>query len=110
MKRTTIPVAALAYAGSVGLAGARADERPTIERGRQGYMEQRCKACHSIAGIGNKRHPLDDIGSRLTAEEIRKWIVAPREMDPKVRKMAYDKLPKTDLDALAAYLRSLKKT
>lgn len=64
----------------------------------------------SIAGVGNARSPLDGVGSRLTAEGIRKWIVAPREMNPKVQKRPYDRLPPVDLDALTAYLLSLKRT
>lgn len=102
--------AALAYAGWASVAEARPGEPAAIERGRQVYTQRRCQACYSIAGVGNTRYPLDGVGSRLTAEEIRKWIVAPREMNPTVRKKAYDKLPAVDLDALVAYLQSLKKT
>ena len=76
-------------------------------RGKEVYREQHCSACHSIGGAGNRRYPLDGVGGRLTETQIRKWIVAPREMDSTVRKRAYDKLPKGDLDALVKYLKSL---
>jgi mono/diheme cytochrome c family protein len=79
-----------------------------VARGKAVYAEQRCSACHSIAGAGNKRNPLDGVGSKLKEADIRKWIVAPREMNPKVRKRAFDKLSKADLDALVAYMLSLK--
>lgn len=80
-----------------------------MKRGAEVYRELKCQACHSIAGVGNKRYPLDGVGTKLTEEQIRKWIVAPREMNPKVSKKANDKLPKADLDALVAYLKSLRK-
>jgi hypothetical protein len=63
--------------------------------------------CHSIQGKGNPRYPLDGAGSRLSPEEIRKWIVAPQEMKPRVRKKAYE-LSGDDLDALVDYIASLE--
>lgn len=78
-----------------------------IARGKQVYEARRCRVCHSIEGVGNKRSPLDGVGSRLSEDDVRKWIVAPGEMDPKVRKRAY-KLSKHDLEALVAYMMSLK--
>jgi mono/diheme cytochrome c family protein len=86
-----------------------ADRAGQLERGKAVYREQQCQACHSIAGVGSKRYPLDGVGSTLASDDIRKWIVAPREMNPRVVKRAFDKLPKTDLDALVAYLTSLQK-
>lgn len=91
-----------------GEAIAQSDEA-RVKRGAEVYRELKCQACHSIAGVGNKRYPLDGVGTKLTEEQIRKWIVAPREMNPKVSKKANDKLPKADLDALVAYLKSLRK-
>jgi mono/diheme cytochrome c family protein len=79
-----------------------------IERGRTVYVEQKCQACHSIAGMGSRRYPLDGVGSKLSADDIRKWIVAPREMNPKVSKRAFDSLPPPDLEALVAYVSSLR--
>lgn len=74
-----------------------------VARGRAVYAEQRCGTCHSIAGLGNTRSPLDGVGKRLTEREIRRWIVAPREMNPAVAKRGYQ-LPDADLDALVAFL------
>ena len=59
--------------------------------------------------------PLDGIGTKLKADEIREWIVNPAEMSKKhntTRKpamRAYPNLPKEDLDALVAFLASKKK-
>jgi uncharacterized protein (TIGR01732 family) len=30
--------------------------------------------CHSIAGAGNKKGPLDKVGTKLSADDIRAWI------------------------------------
>jgi cytochrome c2 len=88
---------------------AQSNDAARVKRGTEVYREQKCQACHSIAGVGNKRYPLDDVGTKRTEDELRKWIVAPREMNPKVTKRAYDKLPKADLEALVAYLKTLRK-
>jgi len=78
-----------------------------LDLGATVYRQQRCRVCHSIAGEGGK-HSLDGTGSRLAEAEVRKWIVAPKEMDPKVRKRAYTKLAEDELAALVAYMMSLK--
>jgi mono/diheme cytochrome c family protein len=78
-----------------------------VARGAEVYREQKCQACHAIAGVGSRRYPLDGVGSKLTEEDIRTWIVAPRDMDPQVSKRAYD-LAQADLESLVAYLRSLR--
>ena len=77
--------------------------------GREIYQAQRCWMCHSIAGKGNKKNPLDGVGSKLTREEIGKWIVSPREMNPDSKMKAYKDLSAEDLDTLVDYLAGLKK-
>ena len=86
-------------------------------KGAKVYADQKCSMCHSIAGKGSAKGPLDDVGSKLKAEEIRQWIVDPVAMTAKAKatrtpKMPakYASLPKDDLDALVAYLSSLKKS
>lgn len=76
--------------------------------GRQVYESQGCAMCHSVAGSGNRRHPLDGVGGRLSRDDIRTWIVAPQEMQPGIRKKAYDSLPKGELEALLDYLQTLR--
>lgn len=76
-------------------------------RGAAVYEAQRCGTCHSVAGKGSQRSPLDGVGAKLNQDQLRKWVVAPREMDPKVRKRPY-KLSPEDLDALVAWLSTLK--
>ena len=92
------------------------DDAAKIEKGKQVYTAQKCSICHSIAGKGNKQHPLDSVGAKLSADDIRKWIVSPKDMEaklatkPKVSMKAYPSLPAEELDALVVYLRSLKAT
>jgi len=92
-----------------------AQDKAHIERGMKVYVDQKCSACHSIAGKGNQKGALDDVGSHLTADEIRAWIVSPAEMTKKTKAerkppmRAYPNLAKEDLDAIVAYIASLKK-
>jgi mono/diheme cytochrome c family protein len=91
-----------------------AQDAKQVERGAKVYVDQKCSLCHSIAGKGNPKGPLDDVGSKLTADEIREWIVNPAEMTKKTKAerkppMKASVLPKEDLDALVAYLTTLKK-
>lgn len=92
-----------------------AQDKAKLEHGMKVYADQKCSACHSIAGKGNPKGALDDVGSRLTADEIRAWIVTPAEMTKKTKAerkpamRAYPNLPAQDLDAVVAYMASLKK-
>ena len=79
------------------------------------YAAQKCSTCHSLDGKGQAKGPLDGVGTKLTAAQIREWIVNPAEMTKKhnaTRKpvmRAYPNLPKEDLDALVAFLAAKKK-
>jgi hypothetical protein len=71
--------------------------------------------CHSIAGKGNKSNPLDGVGAKLSADEIRQWITDPTAMTAKTKSTKKPPMPKkwadlpaADLDALVAYMQSLK--
>jgi mono/diheme cytochrome c family protein len=92
-----------------------AQDKAQIERGMKVYADQKCSACHSIAGKGNAKGELDNVGAKLKADEIREWLVNPAEMTKKTKAdrkppmRAYPNLPKEDLDALVAYMLSLKK-
>ena len=85
-----------------------------IETGRQVYKQQTCARCHSIAGEGNPRNPLDDVGARRTAEELRAWITGADALQGALPgrafklKRAYRELSDDDLDALVIYMQSLR--
>ena len=76
--------------------------------GKAVYTAQKCQLCHSIAGVGNKKNPLDGVGKKLSAEDIKKWIVNPKGMKADTKMKAYPSLPAKDLDSLVAYIASLK--
>jgi mono/diheme cytochrome c family protein len=96
-----------------------AADAATIEKGKKVYAEAKplaCKTCHSVAGVGNAKGPLDDAG-KLSAADIKAWIRTPKEMTAKAKATrkppmpAYPpaKLSDENLDALTAYLLTLKK-
>lgn len=85
------------------------------EKGKAVYAAQKCSMCHSIAGAGGKTSALDGVGKKLSAADVRAWIVTPKEMEAKAKSTKkppmparYAKLPAADLDALVAYMVSLK--
>jgi mono/diheme cytochrome c family protein len=74
---------------------------------------QKCILCHSIGERGNKKGPLDGVGKKYKAEEIRQWLTNPEEMRAKAKAtrtpaMKDPKLTPEQLDALVAYLETLK--
>jgi mono/diheme cytochrome c family protein len=87
-----------------------------VERGMKVYTAQKCAMCHSVASKGNAKGPLEAGLSKLSNDEIRQWLINPSEMREKAhaeRKpvmKSFSTLSKDDLDALVAYLSSLKKT
>jgi mono/diheme cytochrome c family protein len=86
-----------------------------IKKGQEVYTAQKCSLCHSIDGKGQAKGPLDDVGGKLKVEDIREWLVNPAKMAKdhnatrKPVMKAYSNLPKEDLEALVAYMSSLKK-
>jgi mono/diheme cytochrome c family protein len=84
-------------------------------KGEQVYAAQKCAVCHNIMGKGAKNNPLDGVGKKLSAADIREWIVNPVEMTKKTKSTGkppmpnrYAKLPAAEIDALVAYMQSLK--
>src|SRR5437870_1699613 len=94
---------------------AAAENAASAARGKAVFAEQKCKICHSVGGVGNPKGPLDDVGSKLSAAEMKQWLQNPKEMAEKAnlsRKppmKSFASLPPADLDALVAYLQTLKK-
>lgn len=94
---------------------ASAQDAAKVGRGQQVYAAQNCSVCHSISGKGNAKGPLDGVGSKLSADEIRQWIINTPTITAKTKATrkppmkTYASLPKEDVDALVAYMQSLKK-
>ena len=85
-----------------------------VEKGKQVFAAQKCTTCHSIAGKGNKKGALDDVGSKLTAAQIKEWITDPVTMAAKYKEerkppMKKKPLSNDEVDSLVAYLSTLKK-
>jgi mono/diheme cytochrome c family protein len=85
-----------------------------VAQGQQVFEAQKCSLCHSVAGKGNAKGPLDGVGSKYSAVELKLWITNPAEMSKKhntTRKppmKSFASLSAGDVDALVAYLQSLK--
>ena len=81
----------------------------------QVFQKQKCSLCHSVAGKGNVKGQLDGVGTKYSAAELKLWITSPAEMAKKhntTRKppmKSFASLPAADVDALVAYLQTLKK-
>ena len=83
-------------------------------KGEKLFVDQKCTLCHSVAGKGNVKGPLDGVGSKDSEADIRAWITDAPGMTAKTgatRKPAMKQftLEKPDVDALVAYVSSLKK-
>jgi mono/diheme cytochrome c family protein len=105
--------------GLVLIAGsASAQDAKAAAQGEKLFAQHKCGMCHSIGGKGTAmalKGPLDDVGSRLSAEELRQWLINPKEMAVKAKSTRkppmpdYAKLAKEDIEALVAYMQTLKK-
>jgi cytochrome c2 len=110
MKRTVLGVGLVVWFASA--AGA---QDAQVAKGKELYTTLKCQMCHAIEGKGNKMFPLDGVGSKLSADDIRKWLVNPKEMEaklatkPKMAMKSFESRPKEEIDALVAYMVSLKK-
>jgi mono/diheme cytochrome c family protein len=86
-----------------------------VKKGQDVYTAQKCQTCHAVAGKGGKVSPLDGVGGKLSAEDIHQWIASPKEAAAKAQSTKkppmpakYASLPAADIDALVAYMQSLK--
>jgi mono/diheme cytochrome c family protein len=102
---------------TLGCAGSAAagQDAAQIKKGEDVYTAQKCQMCHAIAGKGGKASALDGVGGKLSAEDIHQWITNPKEAAAKAKSTKkppmpakYGSLPAADLDALVAYMHSLK--
>jgi mono/diheme cytochrome c family protein len=90
-----------------------ASAQDKVEQGSALFTSQKCTLCHAVAGKGNKKGALDDVGARLKADEIRAWLTTPDAMREKTKAtrtpaMKDPKLAKDQVDALVAFLSAQK--
>jgi len=114
--RSVFPFVALSLVAVMAVpVTAAAQDAAQVKKGEAVYTAQKCSMCHQIAGKGAKAVPLDGVGGKLSADDIKHWIVNPTEMTAKTKSTKkppmpnkYGKLPAADIDALVAYMQSLK--
>jgi mono/diheme cytochrome c family protein len=108
-----VRVVSYVMALSIGFAAsARAEDAKDV--GEKVFAAQKCSLCHSVAGKGNAKGALDEVGGKLTADAIRAWIVDAKVMTAKTKaarkpEMKVYTLPKDEVDGLVTYLSGLKK-
>jgi len=81
-------------------------------KGEKLFTDQKCTLCHSVGDKGNKKGPLDEVGRKLSADEIRHWIVDAKSMAESTKAtrtpaMKQFNLKQAEVDSLVAYLQSL---
>lgn len=118
MKGTLLVLAGVAILGTpIVMAEGQQQSAPNpqqVEAGKKLYASEGCTKCHQVAGQGNRMSVLDGVGDKLTAEELKMWLTNPDEMAAKLPRRPVVRMPKVDLEdaevnALVAYLRTLKK-
>ena len=121
MKRLVMAIAILA-AGTAFTASAQtaAPDPAKVAAGKKVYdaASSKCSMCHAIAGKGNAKYPLDGIGGKMTAADLKMWFTDPAAMEAKLKTMPAVKmssmvgksvkLSPADVDNLVAYMLSLK--
>lgn len=99
------PSVAKPSAAATTAAGAAKPVPPAFER-------LRCSGCHSIGGIGNPSSPLDGIGARMGAAEIRDWTLATgrarEEISARTAQRKSQAANDPELQALIDYLAASK--
>ena len=111
-------VAGMLLSAAIPAAQGQAPDPKLVEAGKKVYAANKCVQCHTIGGAGGtltKQFPLDGVAAKLSAEDIRRWITHPAEMEAKLdkpvkMKMSMRKytLTEADVDALVAYMLTLK--
>jgi hypothetical protein len=90
-------------------------QTPDSLRGRVVFDSLGCARCHSVAGVGSPRYPLDGVGARRNAAQLRAWTQGADALADSLppsalrTKQSFQALKPEDLNALVAFLRSLKR-
>lgn len=111
-------VVVLSLAGTA--VSAQTPDPKLASQGKKLYATYKCDKCHQIAGRGSKKGPLDGVGTKLSAEDLKKWFTHPAEMEAKLEKkpkgtdamshaLKSKKIEPDEIDALVAYMQTLTK-
>lgn len=107
-----MPRAILCVVALMAAAAATVAAQDAKAKGEKLFADQKCTLCHSVGDKGNKKGPLDEVGRKLSAAEIRNWIVDAKTMTEKAKAtrtpaMKQFNLKQAEVDSLVAYLQSL---
>ena len=97
-------------------ATAPAAQEPDTLRGRIVYEQNSCARCHSIAGVGSPRYPLDGVGARRDTASLRAWTIGSPEVADSLSpaslrtKQGFATIPARDLGALVDFLARLRES
>jgi mono/diheme cytochrome c family protein len=120
MRRLAAVFLGVAIVGGLSavMAGAQAPDPKLVAAGRTIFRSSKvdCTQCHMAQGKGNKKLRMDGPTAKvakLSAEQIRQWIVSPAEMTAKLDHEPDNPMKKKDLteaevNALVAYMLSLR--
>lgn len=116
MKMISAVLACVLVAGVSTFAAGEQDAKT----GLAAYETLKCGTCHMVAGKGGKlASALDGIATKRSAADIKMWLTDPAKMEAKLEKkpkmlmsastaFKTKKITPADVDALAAYLATLK--
>lgn len=124
MRKSFLPIAALCMAGAViATGGCRKKEEPKteavtvvvpppgsplIEHGMEVFKEK-CVVCHSVNGVGGTiGTDLSRVGQRHDAVFLQTQLQDPTIYKKDTQMPSFKDMPKTDKDALIAYMLTLK--
>ena len=109
-----------ARAAPLDAAQAAAPDPKLVQMGRRLYGTYDCDKCHSIAGRGSRKGPLDGVASKLAVADIKRWFTNTAEMEAKLEKppagtdsmanaLKTKNIEPGEIDALVAYMQTLTK-
>jgi mono/diheme cytochrome c family protein len=113
----TVAIVGAVLWGGLGVSSAQAPDPAKVALGKKTFEETKCDKCHGPEGRSPKDPKLSLVEgaiTKLSAADIRKWIVSPAEMTAKLSKKPKETMKKFDLtndqvDGLVAYVQSLQK-
>jgi ubiquinol-cytochrome c reductase cytochrome b subunit len=83
--------------------------RPTERTGARLYAENDCATCHRVRGEGASSAPdLSFIGQMREIDWLRTYVRDPDSLNPATTMPPYKSLSEKEIDAIAAYLKSLR--
>lgn len=105
-----VAIAGIGLALLLGTSPAAAQERELmLADGQQFFLDGGCLSCHSVSGSGGTEGPdLSHLGSKYDEDALAKWIRDPESHKVLGHTERFSQLTRSQVQALAAYLSSLR--